>query len=233
MNSRVIQALILKDWRLQRTQTLISVAAGGLALALLQVRTETTFMVGTVWFFVALIVLGSMLPVSNVINERKKQSLAFLMSLPISALQYGISKMVSTLGLFLAPWGVLVIAASTFILSRARYSEGDSSRDVHSVWPPPGWLLHDRGDSLGQRIGRLDDSGHYRVQFVVRPGLVLHHQYPRNQWRFEESGARLEFAGVDDPRRGGSGGCAHPGTHFLPAIQKAGIRLGFPARRPP
>jgi ABC-2 type transport system permease protein len=124
MNSRVIQALILKDWRLQRTQTLISVAAGGLALALLQVRTETTFMVGTVWFFVALIVLGSMLPVSNVINERKKQSLAFLMSLPISALQYGISKMVSTLGLFLAPWGVLVIAASTFILSRADIPKG-------------------------------------------------------------------------------------------------------------
>jgi ABC-2 type transport system permease protein len=124
MSSRVIQALILKDWRLQRTQTLISVAAGGLALALLQVRTETTFMVGTVWFFVALIVLGSMLPVSNVINERKKQSLAFVMSLPISALQYGICKMVSTLGLFLAPWGVLVIAASAFILSRGDIPKG-------------------------------------------------------------------------------------------------------------
>jgi ABC-2 type transport system permease protein len=124
MSSRVMQALILKDWRLQRTQILISVAAGALALALIQVRTETTFMVGAVWFFVALIVLGSMVPVSNVINERKKQSLAFVMSLPVSALQYGISKMVSTLGLFLAPWGVLVIAASTFVLSRGDIPKG-------------------------------------------------------------------------------------------------------------
>src|SRR5579863_5483988 len=117
MNTRVIQTLILKDWRLQRTQILISVGAGGLALGILQLKNETAFLIGTVWFFVALIVLGSMLPNSNVINERKKQSLAFIMSLPISALQYAISKMVSTLGLFLLPWGALIIAASTFILS--------------------------------------------------------------------------------------------------------------------
>ncbi len=124
MNSRVIQTLILKDWRLHRTQILISLLAGVVALALLQVKSETAFLVGTVWFFVALIVLGSMLPVSNVINERKKQSLAFVMSLPISALQYGISKMVSTLGLFLMPWGALVIAASTFVLSRGDIPKG-------------------------------------------------------------------------------------------------------------
>jgi ABC-2 type transport system permease protein len=124
MNTRVIQTLILKDWRLQRTQILISVAAGGLALGILQVKNETAFLIGAVWFFVALIVLGSMLPNSNVINERKKQNLAFVMSLPISALQYAISKMASTLGLFLVPWGTLIIAASTFILSRADIPKG-------------------------------------------------------------------------------------------------------------
>jgi hypothetical protein len=124
MSSRVIQTLILKDWRLQRTQILISVAAGGLSLALLQVRSETAFLVGTVWFFVCLIVLGSMLPVSNVVNERKKQNLAFLMSLPISALQYAISKMASTLGLFLLPWVALVIAASTVVMSRGDIPKG-------------------------------------------------------------------------------------------------------------
>jgi len=124
MNSRVIQTLILKDWRLHRTQILISLLAGVVSLALLQVKGETAFLVGSVWFFIALIVLGCMVPVSNVINERKKQNLAFLMSLPISALQYAISKMASTLGLFLMPWGVLVIAASTFVLSRGDIPKG-------------------------------------------------------------------------------------------------------------
>ena len=95
MSSQVMQTLILKDWRLHRTHIVMSFAAGVIALALLQVKGETAFLVGSVWFFVSLIVLGSMVPVSNVVNERKKQNLAFLMSLPISALQYAISKMAS------------------------------------------------------------------------------------------------------------------------------------------
>jgi hypothetical protein len=232
MNGRVIQTLILKYWRLQRTQILISMAGGGLALVLLQVRSETTFLVGSVWFFVALIVLGSMVPVSNVINERKKQSLAFVMSLPISALQYGISKMLSTLGLFLAPWGVLVIAASAFILSRGDIPKGIVPVMFISVWPPSGRLLHDRGDCLSQRIGRVDDSSYHLVQFVVRSGVVLHYPHPRNQWRFEKPCAGVEFAGVDDSGRGGSGGRDHPGADLLPAIQKAGVRLGIPCHKP-
>jgi ABC-2 type transport system permease protein len=124
MNTRVMQTLILKDWRLNRTQILLSLFAGLGALGLLQVKGETAFLVGAVWFFIALIVLGCMMPVSNVINERKKQNLAFLMSLPISALQYAISKMASTIGLFLMPWGTLVIAASTLVLSRGDIPKG-------------------------------------------------------------------------------------------------------------
>lgn len=124
MNSRVITTLILKDWRLHHTQILLSVAAGGLALAVLELKSENAFLLGAVWFFVALIVLGSMLPVSNVINERKKQNLAFLMSLPVSAFQYAISKVVSTVGLFLVPWGALVIAAFALIMSRGDIPKG-------------------------------------------------------------------------------------------------------------
>src|SRR4051812_7360422 len=115
MNTSVIQAVILKDWRQHRALILFSLAAGVLALAVLQVRNETAFMLGTVWFFIALIVLGSMLPVSNVINERKKQTAVFLMSLPLSALQYATSKLMSTIAMFLVPWTALVIAGSSLV----------------------------------------------------------------------------------------------------------------------
>jgi hypothetical protein len=118
MSGSVIRTLILKDWQLHRTQISFSMVAGVVALGVVQLRSETAFMVGTVWLFVALIVLGSMLPVSNVINERKKQSAVFLMSLPISAVQYGMAKMVSTIGMFLIPWGAMVIAGWTLVLSR-------------------------------------------------------------------------------------------------------------------
>lgn len=124
MTSSVIQALILKDWRLHRTPVTLSIAGGVIALAILQVKNDIAFLIGAVWFFVSLIVLGCMLPISNVINERKKQNLAFLMSLPVSAMQYGMAKLVSTIGIFLVPWATLVIAASTFILSRRETPNG-------------------------------------------------------------------------------------------------------------
>jgi ABC-2 type transport system permease protein len=118
MNGNVVRTLIMKDWRLHRRQIMISVAAGAIALGVIQLRSETAFLVGAVWFFVSLIVLASMVPVSNVINERKKQTVVFLMSLPVSALQYATSKMVSTVGMFLVPWAAMVIAGSALVLSR-------------------------------------------------------------------------------------------------------------------
>jgi len=124
MSSSVIWALVLKDWRLHRTLIALSIACGAIALAIFQVKSEIAFLLGAVWFFIALIVLGSVLPGSNVINERKKQNLAFLMSLPVSATQYAMAKLVSTLGLFLIPWTTLVIAASTLILSRPETPNG-------------------------------------------------------------------------------------------------------------
>src|SRR5580693_1263609 len=120
----VIRPLILKDWQLHRVQILLSLAAGAVALAVLQLKNETAFLLGTVWFFISLIVLGSMLPVSNVINERKKQSLVFLMSLPLSPVQYATSKLVSTIGMFLVPWMALVVAGSTLILIRSDIPNG-------------------------------------------------------------------------------------------------------------
>jgi len=75
-------------------------------------------MIGAVWFFVVLFVLASMLPISNVIKERNKQTVVFLMSLPLSAVQYGMAKMVSTIGIFLIPWVAMVIAGSVLVLSR-------------------------------------------------------------------------------------------------------------------
>lgn len=116
MNRSVIRALVLKDWRLQRPAILFSSAVGALSLGMFHFKSEVPFVLGAVWFFVSIIVLGCMLPMANVINERKKQSLAFLMSLPVSAMQYTTSKVISTFGMFLIPWLTLFAAALMVIL---------------------------------------------------------------------------------------------------------------------
>ena len=124
MSNSVIRALVLKDWRLHRMFISLSIVGGVIALAILQLKNDTALMVGSIWFFVALILLGTMLPIGNVINERKKQNLAFLMSLPVSATQYAMAKFLSTMGMFLVPWAALVIAASTFLLTRPEVPHG-------------------------------------------------------------------------------------------------------------
>lgn len=116
MKRSVVQTLILTDLYRHRMHILMCLVSGGLALALIQVGGELPFVFGTVFFFTAMIVFGCMLPPSNVINERKKQTLPFLMSLPISVTQFTVAKIVSTVGMFLVPWSALVIAAVAFIV---------------------------------------------------------------------------------------------------------------------
>lgn len=115
MRSSVIGHLILKDWRLNRLLISLSIGIGLVALVLAQYAGQVVRLVGTVWFFVSLCILGSMLPGAAILNERKKQTLAFVMSLPVSSVQYSIAKALSVSAMFLVPWLTLLISALIFI----------------------------------------------------------------------------------------------------------------------
>jgi hypothetical protein len=118
MSSSVIGHLILKDWRLNRRLILLSLAGGLVALIVAQYAAGTARLLGSVWFFVVLCVLGSMLPGSAILNERKKQTLALVMSLPIDSVQYAIAKALSTAAMFLIPWVTLLVSALVLIETR-------------------------------------------------------------------------------------------------------------------
>lgn len=117
MNGSIIGHLIVKDWRLNRLLISLTFVIGVVALVIAQFR-GIAFLFGSVWFFVALIVFGSMLPGSAIVNERKKQTLAFIMSLPVSSIQYTIAKMLSVWATFLVPWLALLISAVVLIMTR-------------------------------------------------------------------------------------------------------------------
>jgi ABC-2 type transport system permease protein len=118
MKSIVILQLILKDWRQQRRMIVLSILAGGIALAVLRLGGQTPIVLGTVFFFIAIMFCACLLPITNIVNERKKQTLAFVMSLPISSSRYGAAKLLSTFGMFVVPWLTLVAAALYMILFR-------------------------------------------------------------------------------------------------------------------
>jgi ABC-2 type transport system permease protein len=115
MKRSLIGDLVLKDWQLYRPMILSCMVAGSGALALSQWGNEPTLVVGAVVFFIAIIMAGTMLPITGIINERKNQHLAFLMSLPITFLEYTTAKLISTLVMFLVPWLTLVILAISVV----------------------------------------------------------------------------------------------------------------------
>ena len=124
MNRSVVRTLILSDWRRHGPLLVTFTVGGALAFLLLQVGGEMPAVLGATWFFMSLIVLGCVLPPFNVVNERKKQILPFLMSLPISVRQYTTAKLISTVGMFLVPWVTLVAAVLVFIMGQEKYPDG-------------------------------------------------------------------------------------------------------------
>ena len=167
MKGSVVRTLILSDWKRHRTVLAAFIVGGGLALALLQIGGELPTILGATWFFMALIVLGCMLPPFNVVNERKKQILPFLMSLPISITQYTTAKLLSTVGMFLVPWVTLVVGAVSSSLARESYSERTDSGGDDSVDADVRGVLRDCGNGDGDRVGRVDDGGDSVDELVV------------------------------------------------------------------
>ncbi len=115
MRGSVVGHLIWKDWQLQWIQIAGCIVGGVAGLAVVARATEVAVVVGTVCFFIAIILVGAMLPLVSIVNERKSKNLAFLMSLPVSSIQYTTSKLVSSTGMFLIPWVTLVAAGLLLI----------------------------------------------------------------------------------------------------------------------
>src|SRR5258708_19684355 len=75
MTGSVMGHFILKDWRLQRLPLVLSMAGGAIALAIVQLgRAEGPLVVGTVWFFFPLIIVGPMFPLVRFLNQHKNQN---------------------------------------------------------------------------------------------------------------------------------------------------------------
>jgi len=123
MSRSLVRHLILKDFQMHRTSIVFSIVAGVTGLAILQLK-GLPGLLGIIGFFTTLIVLGSMIPNTSILNERKGRNLAFLMSLPISMAEYTTAKVLAALGMFMIPWLVLVGTALSLILGRSDIPHG-------------------------------------------------------------------------------------------------------------
>jgi hypothetical protein len=111
INYSIVRRLILKDWYLNRGVILASLPVGLGALAIVLTGKQVAFMLCIIVLCMIIVGVGAQLAMVTTINERKEQTLAFVMSLPVSWREYTAAKILANIIIFLIPW--LLLTAGT------------------------------------------------------------------------------------------------------------------------
>jgi ABC-2 type transport system permease protein len=111
MNYAMVKQLILKDWYLHRFPTLLSIAGGVIAMAIVVKGGYAGFILGTILLVTVLVTISAMLAMNLTVLERREQTLAFIMSLPVSYREYTAAKLASVTLIFLVPWLAFMVAS--------------------------------------------------------------------------------------------------------------------------
>lgn len=122
INVSMIKKLILKDWHLNQKIIAMYMAGSILALSVISLG-EAQFYMASVLLICMLIGLGNHQIAITIINERKEQTLPFIMSLPISPLDYAIAKLIANMTLFIIPW-ILIVAGLLAVLITTELPNG-------------------------------------------------------------------------------------------------------------
>jgi ABC-2 type transport system permease protein len=125
MNTFIVTRLILKDWYLNRALLAAAIVTGLLTLAAVAAArgTAIALILGLIVLATILIGMGALI-MSSTVNERKQQTLPFVMSLPVSYLEYTTSKLVGGLLIFSVLWLVLLLGMIATILTTPWFSHG-------------------------------------------------------------------------------------------------------------
>jgi len=110
--------LAAKDFWLIRWPLLGYAAMGAIAILLISINKSFTFHAGLVLLVSALAVAGAHLVFASTLHEKTNQTLPFLLSLPISFLQYTWSKLLFTIGTFFLFWLALTLGIFAVVSTR-------------------------------------------------------------------------------------------------------------------
>jgi ABC-2 type transport system permease protein len=117
MNYSMVKSLIFKDWYFQRRAILLSLAGGVVSLGIVVFGGQAGFTIGLIFLVSILAIVSATTVMGNVLGEREHQTLAFVMSLPISYLEYTTSKIVGALLIFVPLWLAIVAGCLGLILA--------------------------------------------------------------------------------------------------------------------
>ncbi|WP_339722711.1 hypothetical protein [uncultured Paraglaciecola sp.] len=115
MNTFMLTKLITKDWHLYKEYMLGYALLGIIAAGLMTVQSYTVYYLGFVGLITVLIGSSAHLAINTVVTEKKEYQLSFIMALPITPLDYALSKMLGGLAIYLVSWGIIVVSTTLII----------------------------------------------------------------------------------------------------------------------
>jgi hypothetical protein len=116
LNIPVVKLLVVKDWQLFRKQLAFYVLAGFVALCFLGLAKPWAFYVGSLMLIIVLVSAACFSISTSLLTERKEQTLAFVMSLPVSPADFTIAKLIGNLLTFAVPFVVMLAGMLALVL---------------------------------------------------------------------------------------------------------------------
>lgn len=116
LNTPVVRLLVFKDWQLFQKQLALYVLAGIVALCFLALAKPWAFYVGSLMLLIVVVSASCFSISTSLVVERKEHTLAFVMSLPVSPLDFTVSKLIGNLLTFLVPYAVLLVGTLAVVL---------------------------------------------------------------------------------------------------------------------
>jgi ABC-2 type transport system permease protein len=124
MNARMVRILVRKDLHLVAAPALGYLAAGTLALGMMAMPGQGFYYAGVVLLITALMALGFHPAIMTAAGERKGQTLAFVMSMPITPADYTVAKLAVNLLVFFVPWTLLLAGCAAVIHAMPSLPDG-------------------------------------------------------------------------------------------------------------
>lgn len=123
LNIPVIRLLVAKDWQLFEKQLAAYVAAGIVALCFLGLAKSWSFYVGSLLLIIVMVAAACFSISTSLLVERKEHTLAFVMSLPVSPLDFYLAKLVANLLTFAVPF-VLIAGGTVAVIMLTPLPDG-------------------------------------------------------------------------------------------------------------
>jgi ABC-type transport system involved in multi-copper enzyme maturation permease subunit len=123
VNLPLVRLLVAKDWQLFQKQLAAYVLGGVVALCLLGAGQPWTFYLGSLLLLVVLVATACFSISTSLLVERKEQTLAFVMSLPVSPLDFTLAKLAGNLVTFGVPF-LLILAGTLAVILYSPLPDG-------------------------------------------------------------------------------------------------------------